>query len=210
MYNKLFIVVFTLILGLAFACDDEYEDTVEPSPVVGSDVPELSFSNENNTSFEMDPSESPMVSLTVVRNNDNGSLDAPVTVVENSENSFEVPASVSFADGGKMATLVIPVKPDAPTATPLTLELKFDDAYVNPYTASYPQYIGEVILVKWVKYAEGVFTSVFSKLAGSWDQELYREEGANNYRFKDLYAEGVNYEFKRYKACKERHCCHSI
>lgn len=201
MYNKLIIAVFTLILGLAFACDDEYTDTVEPSPVVGADVPGLSFSDENKSSFEMDPSESPVVSLTIVRNNAAGSLDAPVTVVENTENSFEVPASVSFASGEKTAQLDIPVKADAPTATPLTLELKFDDAYVNPYTASYPHYIGQVILVKWLKYADGTFTSEFFE--ESWDQELYREEGANNFRLVDLYEDGTNYEFEWEEGAKE-------
>lgn len=201
MYNKILIAVFTLILGLTFSCDDEYEDTVVPSPVVGADVPGLSFSDENATSFEMDPSESPVVSLTVVRNNSNGSVDAPVTVVENTENSFEVPTSVSFAAGEKTANLVIPVKADAPTATPLTLELKFDDQYVNPYTSTYPHYTGQVTLVKWLKYADGTFTSAFFE--ESWEQELYREEGANNYRFVNLYEDGTNYEFEWEEGAKE-------
>ncbi|MBY5957628.1 hypothetical protein KUV50_05770 [Membranicola marinus] len=194
MYNKIIIAVFALFIGLTFSCEDEYVDTVEPSPVVGADVPGLAFSNENTTSFELDPAQNPSITLTVTRNNASGSVDAPVVVVENTENSFEVPSTVSFASGADTATLVIPVKEGAPTATPLTLKLKFEEAYVNPYTENYPVYVGELTLIKWDKYADGTYNSAFFET--SWDQELLRQEGSNIYRLKDVFAPGVHYEFE--------------
>lgn len=192
-FNKLFIAISVLIAATMVACE-EYEDVVEPSPVVSADNPAVRFAEANETSFELDPNEDPRFTLTVMRNNDNGALDVPVTVVVNTENSFNVPASVSFASGEKTAELTVTMNQGAPTGQPLALELKFNDEHVNPYLNEYGHYIGEVSLLKWVKYAAGVFTSGFFEQ--SWEQDLYRAEGTNKFRFYDLFVAGVNYEFE--------------
>src|SRR5690625_4790366 len=193
-YNKLYIITLFLILGAFIVACDDYEDVEEPSPVVGNDVAGLAFSSDNATSFELDPSEDPVLELKVIRKNDNGSLEAPVTVVDNTENSFVVPSSIVFADGEKSALLDVPIKADAPTDTSLTLELEFDDQYVDPYSSSYPYYKGKVDLKKWVKYATGTFISDFFEQ--DWEQDLYQLEDENLFRFPDLYFEGYNLEFE--------------
>jgi hypothetical protein len=191
--NKFFIAISILIAATMVACE-EYEDVVEPSPVVPADNPAVRFTQDNETSFELDPNADPSFTLTLERSNESAALDVPVTVVVNTENSFNVPGSVSFAAGKKTAELVIEMNAGTPTGVPLTLELKFEDQYVNPYLTEYGYYIGEVSLLKWVKYATGVFTSGFFEQ--SWDQDLYRAEGTNKYRFYDLFVAGVNYEFE--------------
>lgn len=183
-----------MILGAFIISCDDYEDVEEPSPVVGNDVAGLAFSLENATSFELDPNEDPVIELMVMRKNDKGSLEAPVIVLNNTENSFEVPSSVVFADGEKSAILEVPIKSDARTDTTLTLELEFDDQYVDPYLSSYPYYKGKVDLKKWVKYATGTFDSEFFE--ESWEQDLYKLEDENMFRFPDLYAVGYNFEFE--------------
>jgi len=193
-YNKLYIITLFMILGAFIVACDDYEDVEEPSPVVGNDVAGLAFSLENATSFELDPSEDPVLELTVIRKNDKGSLEAPVIVVDNTENSFVVPSSIVFADGEKSAILEVPIKADAPTDTTLTLELEFDDQYVDPYSSSYPYYKGKVDLKKWVKYATGTFDCEFFE--ESWEQDLYKLEGEDMFRFPDLYVEGYNFEFE--------------
>src|SRR5690625_872144 len=194
-YNKFFIPVLLFLFGaLMMACEEEFKDTEEVSPTVGSDVPGLGFASSNATSFELDPAENPVLSLTVVRKNDKGSLEAPITVLDNTANSFEVPSTISFDDGESSVVLNIPVREDAPTDTTLTIELEFEDQYVNPYFDEYPYYKGAVDLMKWVKYASGTFESEFFEQ--SWDQELYQLEGENLFRFPDLYFEGYNLEFE--------------
>jgi len=194
-YNKFFIPVLLFIFGaLTIACDDEFKDTEEASPTVGSDVPGLGFASSNQTSFELDPAENPVLSLTVVRKNDKGSLEAPITVVDNTANSFEVPSTISFADGESTAVLNIPVREGAPTDTTLTIELEFEEQYVDPYFAEYPYYKGNVDLKKWVKYATGTFISDFFEQ--DWEQDLYQLEDENLFRFPDLYFEGYNLEFE--------------
>jgi len=191
--NKLLIAVSILIAATMVACE-KYEDTVEPSPVVPADNPAVRFAQENQTSFELDPNDDPKISLTVMRNNESAALEVPVTVVTNTENSFNVPATISFAAGEKTADLVIAMNSGSPTGIPLALELSFDDEYVNPYLTEYSTYKGEAALLKWVKYSVGVYTSGFFEQ--SWEQELYNAEGTDKYRFYDLFASGVNYEFE--------------
>src|SRR5690625_7471787 len=89
-YNKLYIITLFMILGAFIVACDDYEDVEEPSPVVGNDVAGLAFSLENATSFELDPSEDPVLELTVIRNNDKGSLEAPEIVVDRTKHRVGV------------------------------------------------------------------------------------------------------------------------
>lgn len=183
-----FIVVLTMV-----ACSD-YADTEILSPTVAGDNPSVRFIAENQTSFELEPGDNASFTITVKRSSGSTALNAPLQVDVNTDNSFIVPDKVTFAAGENTADLVIAMSPSAPTGVPLTLELSFNKDYVNPYLVEYGSYKGEVSLLKWVKYATGTYTAGFFE--SSWEQDLFRAEGTNKYRFYDLFSEGFNYEFK--------------
>ena len=148
---------------------------------------------DNETRFELVPTDANFT-LTVKRSVGGSALQVPVTVVVNTENSFIVPESVAFASGETTAELTISMTPNAPTAVPLALELSFGDENVDPYLVEYGRYFGEVSILNWQVYAIGTFTSGY--FGTSWEQELYRAEDTDRYRFYDLFAAGYNYEFE--------------
>lgn len=195
-YNKVKIF-FSAILFASFillgACSD-YVDTEIASPMVSGDNPSVYFVKENATRYELEPGENAEFTLTVERANGSSALDVPIKVITNPDASFIVPDKVSFASGAKIANFVVKMSPTAKTGSPLGLELAFDESNVNPYLVEYGSYIAQVTLLKWVKYSIGTFTSEFFE--DSWEQELFKAEGTNKFRFKNLYAEGYDYDFE--------------
>jgi len=187
------LTALSFIVALTMVSCSEYVDTESLSPTVSGDNPAVRFIEGNQTSFELEPGDNASFTLTVKRSNSSAALDAPLHVDVNTENSFIVPDKVTFAAGENTANLVIAMSPSAPTGVPLNLELSFEADYVNPYLVEYGSYKGEVSLLKWVKYSTGIYTAGFFK--DSWEQDLYRAEGTNKYRFYDLFVQGYNYEF---------------
>ncbi len=134
--NKVLIAVFVLVAATMVACS-EYEDTVEPSPVVAGDNPAVRFSAANPGAVEVDY-EVLSFSLMVVRDNGSQALEVPIASVTDTAGVFNVPGTLSFPQGQDTTYLTVTINESVPTGTPLALTIEFDEAYTNPYKAEYP------------------------------------------------------------------------
>lgn len=188
--NKLYIAFFILTAALFGGCS-EFEDTVVPSPTVSKDNPAVRFAADNETIFELDPAVSLSFSLTVLRDNPTGTLEVPVTVVNNPENSFNVPGTVSFAAGESAATLTIAMNASAQTGVTLPFEIKFGDAYTNPYKTEYPVYNGEVSIIKWNNLGTVQFYDSFSFYSVAEVTLEQRDDIPSIYRISNPYSDGI-------------------
>jgi hypothetical protein len=191
--NRL-IKAFSLLLVVAFTACSDFEDTELLSPVVSDSNPGVRFDNANKTSIEFDLSQDPNPSFVMkINRNKGGSAETyPITVVENEENAFVFPASVSFEANEETTDIVVNMSPTAPNGVTLKYQINFGEN-VNPYLNEYGEFYGDVILLDWVKYSDGEYTSGF--FGDTWDQVLYNAAGTNRYRFFDLFADGYHYDF---------------
>jgi hypothetical protein len=75
------------------ACSDDLER--DPSPTVSPDCVGAYFSESNTYNYELDPAITSLT-LTVGRDKTDGAVTVPVKVINNSNNVFVIPESVSF------------------------------------------------------------------------------------------------------------------
>lgn len=190
--NKLILAIFIAASTVFVACE-KYEDTVTPGPAVAEGNPAIRFAGENITEYELEPSVT-SIELTVIRNGSESAIEVPITVIENTANSFDVPATLSFPAGEDTVTLVLPIiTANAPLGDLIKIAIEFGDEFSNPYKIEYSQFYGEVTILNWQPFATGTYYSqIFDS---SWEQVLYRAQGTNKYRFFDLYATGYHFTF---------------
>jgi len=189
--SRFLIIFFVAVTTMLVSCE-EYEDTVEPSPTVSDDNPAVRFADDNSTFFEI-PSTVTAIDLTVIRSGSGSAIEVPVTVIENTENAFDVPATLSFPAGEDTVTFSLPISDNAPVGVDLAISVKFGDEFANPYKTEYAEYYGTVSILNWQPYAKGTYASAF--FGASWEQELYNAENTDKYRFFDLYAVGTHFNF---------------
>lgn len=192
-FDKLYIVLLLAMTTLFVGCSD-WEDTVEPSPTVPEGNPAIRFDANNSSDILLDPAITTEFTLTVKRNNESDALEVPVIVVTNTENSFAVPEKVSFAAGSATASLTIVMTDDAPKGKALPITLKFDDAQTNPYLPEYSAYYGSVYISDWETAETGTYTSWWTET--SWTHDLEYSPANEQYRFRDLLAEGYHFVFE--------------
>ncbi|MFW5626751.1 MAG: hypothetical protein ACOCM9_05715 [Segatella copri] len=177
---------------LLTACgNDDLELGNSTTAPVEASCPAVEFSTANKSSFEVDPSD-PSVSFKVQRK----ATDAasyPIKVVEGADN-FNVPASVDFAAGETEKDIKVTVKESAAQGTPLSLELTFDDANLNPYTQGIKDFTASVTVIKWEAAGSGVWmANVINTFFGVDPQPLAvtiekaTTATAVKYRFKSPY-----------------------
>ncbi|VBB47214.1 exported hypothetical protein [uncultured Paludibacter sp.] len=160
--NKCFYIFAITVVVAVFTACSQFEDTVTPSPTVSTDNPAVRFVPNNTKSFEFDPSGVMSFTLQVIRNHSSSTLEVPITVVKNPNNSFIIPEKVSFEANKDTANIIINVNPSAETGVALPIELSFEDQYTNPYKVEYSDYIGVVSLIKWNNLGNGQFFDSFS------------------------------------------------
>ena len=106
--KKSFIYTMLLTVGVMLgitACSSD--NNWQPGSVSGQQV---FFSNNLGSSYEISPTENSF-SVQVSRYDKSGALNVPLTVTMNEGSIFNVPTSVSFADGQDVANLVISYNP---------------------------------------------------------------------------------------------------
>lgn len=190
--NRLLIIISFAFATLLVSCED-YEDTVVPSPTVSEDNPAVRFAAENITNYEFEPSVTEF-NLKVIRSNSTSAIEVPVTVTDNTDESFVIPSSISFAAGED--TVMVTIAINHANATPgkdLMIGIKVDEDYINTYKAEYGEYYAHISILNWQKYATGTYYSAF--FDQSFTQDLYRAQDTDKYRFFDLYAVGYNFTF---------------
>jgi hypothetical protein len=186
---KFFIAFFTVATMLFVACSD-YEDTVVSGPTVPADCPAVYFAADNKTTLELDPVDLSFT-ISVIRKNGTGALEVPVTIVTNTDNSFIVPSSISFAAGVDTVDLAITVSPSAEAGVALPLVLKFDDAYANPYLTEYASYNAKISVVKWNNLGIAQFFDSFTFYQVAEVTLLQRDDKPEIFRINSPYQEDI-------------------
>ncbi len=145
--KKLFMAVISMVMVLTGCNTSELDLSPVDSPAVPANCPAVEFSSVNQSVYEKDPA-APEFTVKVQRKaTDAATYD--IKVLENQDNSFIIPASVSFAAGETAKDITISTKPDAATATPLKFAITFDEAAINPYTEGLKSYTATVTLIAW-------------------------------------------------------------
>lgn len=153
--NKYFLFALTGGLLAFSACSDDIER--ESSPLVPESCQGASFSAANKYDYELEPEAAMELTLTVTREKTDGTATVGVEVLDNTENVFEVPATVSFADGEKEAALTLKF-PNAEIGTSYNYALKFVEGDYNPYLDKTVYVSGSVIRIKWNPLETAIYT----------------------------------------------------
>lgn len=190
--SRLLIIISIAVTTFLVSCED-FEDTVVPSPTVSVEPNQVFFPTDNETGFLVEPTAT-SIDITISRADATGAIEVALTTIVNTDNSFTVPTSVSFAAGAVSSTITIGINHDNATpGKPLKVGISTGDNYYNPYSSDLPEYHAVVTVLDWQKYSVGEYYSAYGD--ATWTQDLYRAVGTDMYRFYDLYADGVNLSF---------------
>lgn len=136
-----------LAMPLFMACSEDGVDYVPAEPVDANN-PAVEFSASNPTSCEVDPA-TPVITLTLTRRDAASEGTYSLNIVENQENAFSVPSSVTFAAGATEATVDVTINASAPQGVALNLTVAVDEAAINPYTSGYKEFSVAATVIKW-------------------------------------------------------------
>ena len=161
--NKYFLLA---ALGGMFAftsCSDDIER--EASPLVPAECPQAAFSSENEYEYELEPEAATEITLMLTRAETNGAATVGIEVLKNDENVFDVPETVTFADGEKEAPLTIKF-PNAAVGTSYGYSLKVKDGDHNPYSVGDAYILGSIVRIKWnpipvTVYTDGMISALY-------------------------------------------------
>ncbi len=178
---------------LLTACgNDELESGDSTTPKVEATCPSVEFSTTNQTTLEVDPSD-PTVSFKVVRR-DSIAASYAIKVLQGADD-FNIPATVEFAAGEKEKDINVTVKESAEQGTPLTVELTFDEANMNPYTTGIKDFTANVTVIKWEAAGTGYWLgNIVNTFFGVNPMPMYVEyekattASAVKYRFTSPYS----------------------
>jgi len=136
--------------GLFTACRvDEFDGNREPSPIMPTGNLGVYFPSTNKAAVEVDPADPTVFSLTIARVDSSAAAEVPITVEVNTDDVFNVPATVSFAENQRVAQLTVEF-PNATVGKEYTLKVSVaGDAYVNQYAAAAPYFTAKVTRIKW-------------------------------------------------------------
>lgn len=186
-----YLASLALLMPLAISCssDDEYE----PAAPVSSDVAGLYFTIDSE-SEELDPENPTVKTITVSRMESSKAATYTIKVVENTDDAFVVPETVSFAAGDSIASFDVSF-PNTTVGTAYTLKVSFEDADINPYKY-YQQYAYSVTRVKWDNigtgyWIDGNITRFWGAPAVPLAVEIQKNEasdGSVKYRFNSPFA----------------------
>jgi hypothetical protein len=191
---KFIIAIFIATTAMFVACED-YVDTEVLSPEVPEGCQGVYFPTTNTKVFELEPTQATEITLKIGRDVKSGAVDVPIVVLVNDEDIYNVPETVSFADGDTLVSFTVTF-PNAAEGVTYNLKLAAEgDQYVNPYSAKRPDVATKVTRVKWTPieepmvYVDGAFTAGWS--VGTLPMYVNAEKaeftGLVRYRFKNAY-----------------------
>lgn len=151
--KKLFMAVVGMVMVLTGCTTSDLDLSPIDSPAVPANCPAVEFSAESQSVFEKDPAD-PAFTVKVQRKATDAATYA-IKVVKNQDDSFIIPASVSFEAGEKEKEITVTTKADAATAVPLSFTITFDDEAINPYTSGLKAYSATVTLIAWENLGVG-------------------------------------------------------
>lgn len=180
---------------LLAGCADNIQRT--DSPVFPSDSAAVYFAAPDETGSEADPTLGITThTVTIGRTQTEGSLTVPITIIENTDDIFTVPSSVTFADGATSASFDVSF-PDAELGKEYFLTLSVDDDHTNPYLTAQATYQLSMTLISWTDAPEkAVIVDGFFSMYGinGKDYPFYcayqtatLPDGSTRYRFLNPY-----------------------
>ena len=149
---KYSLALLTVVLGFA-SCDSEKDENYQPASISGSQV---FFANDLQTKYEISP-DANSFAVTISRGAASGALNVPLKVTQSEASIFNVPTSVSFADGEKDAKIVVTYDPTKIVyGDYATIKIEVADASMTtPYGLSSCQITAGV--TAWVDYGKGYY-----------------------------------------------------
>jgi hypothetical protein len=197
-YNKIITAFSMLFLILLGACND-YTDSVESSPEVSDDCVGVYFPESNSSAFELEPTETTEITLTIARTDSTSAVDVPLTVETNDSDVFVIPGTVSFAAGEAETDFTVSFS-EADEGITYNLELAVEgDDYVNPYSSLSSTLSTSVTRIKWetidepMVYVDGTFNAIWG--LSNYAMYVYGEKAelgdVVRYRFKNVYMYGT-------------------
>lgn len=149
---KYSLALLTVILGFA-SCDSEKDENYQAASISGSQV---FFANDLQTKYEISP-DANSFAVTISRGAASGALNVPLKVTQSEGSIFNVPTSVSFADGEKDAKIVVTYDPTKIVyGDYATIKIEVADASMTtPYGLSSCQITAGV--TAWVDYGKGYY-----------------------------------------------------
>lgn len=149
---KYSLALLTVVLGFA-SCDSEKDENYQPASISGSQV---FFANDLQTKYEISP-DANSFAVTISRGAASGALNVPLKVTQSEGSIFNVPTSVSFADGEKDAKIVVTYDPTKIVyGDYATIKIEVADASMTtPYGLSSCQITAGV--TAWVDYGKGYY-----------------------------------------------------
>lgn len=173
---------------------DDYPDRSQ-SPAQNPESMQVYFPAPAATDLELETDQPTELTVEVARVRTQSAATVPITVTQNTDNVFVVPASVEFAAGQETAEIRV-VFPDAQTGVEYRLGLAVEgEQYADPYYVGQPAVYFTVSRLKWESFATGdYYAAPFEETMNG--VELYRAAGTDKFRFFNLYAEGYNFSFE--------------
>lgn len=158
--HKIYLLGLLVSMIGFIGCEEENPIVPDPSPEVPAGNQGVYFPSSNISSFELEPSEEKEIELTIARKETSGSAEVPLTVEENTDSIFDVPSSVSFADGEEEVTFTVTF-PTAAEGKTYALRLAVEgDEYVNPYASELSFVETDVTRIKWEPIVDTPFIYV--------------------------------------------------
>lgn len=146
-----YIPFLTAALLLA-GCTEHLQRT--DSPVFPSDSAAVFFTAPDETGAEADPTLGITThSVTIERTHSGSALTVPLTVIENTDDIFVVPASVTFADSASSLSFDVAF-PNAELGKEYFLTLSVDADHTNPYLDAQATYQLSMTLISWTDAPE--------------------------------------------------------
>lgn len=145
-FNKFYLFAFAALATMAVSCDNE--DTITVGEQDSAAKPFVYFSDDNKTTYSIEPTADTEFSFTVCRRNAEAAAEVSLEVVENTDNVFVVPSTVSFAEGETEAEVTVSFA-DAPIGKSCTLTLGFGVESAGIYMQGTRQQSFTITRVKW-------------------------------------------------------------
>lgn len=160
------IKAFSLLLVVVFSACSDFEDTIVESTKRTAGNQGVYFPS-NPALFELEPADDTSITLKIAREVSTGAVQVPIVVEVNDENVFNVPQTVSFADGESEVEFTVTF-PEAAEGIAYDLKLIVEgEDLVNPYGAPLNYLTTTVSRIKWspvkrpLVYIDGTFATLF-------------------------------------------------
>lgn len=195
LFSRYMFVALMSILALASCSDDDKYVAGEQE---SADKVGAYFTVTDGGDNEVDPSDPTEFTVKVARLNTKGDVSVPLTVKENDNDAYEVPATADFKDGEAETTVKVTF-PNAAVGTTNTLTIEIPKEYVSLYkeNAEKISYTATYTRVKWENvgvgyWIDGNINSLFGvqalPLAVEIEKTVSVDGNTTRYRFDSPFA----------------------